>query len=402
MLKKSIVAVIYKVFVAILSYLTIAFCVRQYDSASSSVLLFYISSLNFCSIFLRFGTDNLIVRLMNSSYKERQSLVLSSVLVIFFIQVIFCYTVGYFLLDKIPLPSIDRHLFLALLFFFSIIQICSFAFQAKNKLLSFYFFQSVVFYLPISALMFLEYPVLELVKIMIYILAPASLVALVSVIIQTSHTRFTIYELSHNVGYIYKRAINLFVASLSQSILGWGVLMILPIYLTLEEYEAFAFSQRTVLSVSFILGAVTLAFSPRFASLYHERDISTLKKLLRKIWVLTLISVLICILVLFFCFESLISYVGLELNSVIYIFVILLFGQCVNALSGPVGSLLVMTGHEVFHRNTTLVCMVFLFILLVPASLMFSGVGAALIVALTVCIQNFLNLYKSKRVLSER
>jgi O-antigen/teichoic acid export membrane protein len=75
-------------------------------------------------------------------------------------------------------------------------------------------------------------------------------------------------------------------------------------------------------------------------------------------------------------------------------------GQFINAATGAVGYLLIMTGHEKIMRNITVatsVLKIALFILLIPV---FGFVGAALAVAISDSARNLLAFFMVYRKLN--
>ncbi|MFM6198276.1 MAG: flippase [Dolichospermum sp.] len=91
---------------------------------------------------------------------------------------------------------------------------------------------------------------------------------------------------------------------------------------------------------------LNMVASPRFATLYAQKDISGLQKLVSEanMWIFiptTLISV--CLLLFT---EPILSIFGADFISANWTLKVLVIGRLVDALCGSVGSLMVMTGHQ--------------------------------------------------------
>lgn len=147
--------------------------------------------------------------------------------------------------------------------------------------------------------------------------------------------------------------------------------------------------QITAVSSMFLVVANTVV-APKFSILFKNEEHDSLSQLVRSsTFLMSLIAALF--LVLFISFSDLIlSLFGKEFVAGKIILIILAIGQFIALSTGPVAALLMMTGHEKFHRNTTIfstILNIILNFLLIPA---YDGAGAAFATAFSLSLKNIL------------
>ncbi len=174
------------------------------------------------------------------------------------------------------------------------------------------------------------------------------------------------------------------MAVLSQS----AGLVIGGIWLDAAEIAMLAVAQRTAGLVSFVLIALNLVVAPRIASLFEQNKLDRLRRLSRRaVAGMLLLSTPIVLSLLTFGREIL-SMFGPGFSAAVPILAILTLAQFVNAVTGSVGSLLMMTGHERDMRNIVLMSgpsAVGFALVLTP---LFGVTGAAIASALGIVLQN--------------
>jgi O-antigen/teichoic acid export membrane protein len=127
---------------------------------------------------------------------------------------------------------------------------------------------------------------------------------------------------------------------------GWFDRIALGLYQPVEEVGIYFAAQRTGLLVTLVLAAANAVFSPVAADLWQRGDIEQLdriyKTLTRWVWTLSL-PILVAMIVLR---QELMGVFGVEFERGSTVLTILLVGIMVNAATGSVGQLLIMTGHQ--------------------------------------------------------
>ena len=91
---------------------------------------------------------------------------------------------------------------------------------------------------------------------------------------------------------------------------------------------------------------------------------------------------------------------GSEYSASILPLVILLFGQLINVLTGPVGYLLTMTGHEQESFRILLKVLIIGILLNIPAIYFLGGEGAAIATAIAIAGRNIALWRTADRLLS--
>jgi O-antigen/teichoic acid export membrane protein len=142
-------------------------------------------------------------------------------------------------------------------------------------------------------------------------------------------------------------------------------------------------------SSMFLVVANTI-LAPKFSVMFHNEDHIGLSRLAREATILMafLAAIFLTMFVVFPTF-----FLGLFGDEFIFgkkILVILAVGQFVVLSTGPVAALLMMTGHEKFHRNTTALSAamnIILNIVLIPSH---GAEGAAFSTAFALALKNIL------------
>lgn len=160
-----------------------------------------------------------------------------------------------------------------------------------------------------------------------------------------------------------------------------------------DELGFFKVSQQVGLLISFILIVLNSILPPRFSRLYHEGNVLALSRLARKGSLLGVFSALPMVAFCFFFPGLVLGFFGDEFRGGEALLRIIVLAQFVNVVTGSVGFLLSMTGHEKLMRNISLVgnfiglCLFFILMHY------FSAVGAALALAFILVFQHVVALY---------
>ena len=153
---------------------------------------------------------------------------------------------------------------------------------------------------------------------------------------------------------------------------------------------------------SMFLVVVNTIVAPKFSILFENGEHDSLSQLVRNsTFLMVLVATLF--LVLFISIpDFILSLFGEEFVVGKMILIILAVGQFVVLSTGPVAALLMMTGHERFHRNTTTLSAalnIMLNFLLIPV---YGGAGAAFATAFSLSIKNVLAVMHVRKQLGIR
>ncbi|WEM41568.1 oligosaccharide flippase family protein [Photobacterium sp. DA100] len=191
----------------------------------------------------------------------------------------------------------------------------------------------------------------------------------------------------------------LFVILLLAQITQWSGQLMLGAWNSTTDVAIFATAQRTAMLTSFILIAVNSIAAPKFAEAFKKNDIHSVKNIAKfSGQLMTIVSLPVIIIMLLFS-EKLMGLFGEDFIQGANILRVLALGQFVNVITGSVGYLLQMTGHENILRNNVIISSLIMLVggfIVIPV---FGVYGAALISAFSVATQNLLCVYQVKKML---
>ena len=189
----------------------------------------------------------------------------------------------------------------------------------------------------------------------------------------------------------------LWVVLLMNQLIQWTGQFVGGAYLPPEEIAQLAVAQRTAMLVSFILMAVNMVVAPRFAALHAAGNTEGLRDMALTAVRLMALGATPVVAVMLILPNFLMGLFGEGFAGGAMLLQILAVGQFVNVVTGSVGYLLSMSGHERDLRNTLLIVApisVVITFVLVP---LYGALGAAISTALAVGAQNLLAVYWVKR-----
>ncbi len=188
--------------------------------------------------------------------------------------------------------------------------------------------------------------------------------------------------------------------SLLSLALAWISMLALALRGDAAEVGLFAVAYRTATVTSLILVAVNAAAAPRFAEMAAHSDRAALGRGARQAALLTSAFALPLLVAFWVAPGGILSLFGPGFEQGATVLAILATGQFVNVLTGSVGELLMMSGHERVLRAALCAAVALslaLHALLVPA---IGVVGAALANAITLAALNVSALVLVRRRLS--
>lgn len=189
----------------------------------------------------------------------------------------------------------------------------------------------------------------------------------------------------------------LWIVLVMSQLIQWTGQFVGGAYLPPEEIAQLAVAQRTAMLVSFILMAVNMVVAPRFAALHAAGNTEGLRKMALTAVRLMALGATPMVAVMLIFPDFLMGLFGEGFAGGAVLLQILAVGQFVNVVTGSVGYLLSMSGHERDLRNTLLIVApisVVITFVLVP---LYGALGAAISTALAVGAQNLLAVYWVKR-----
>lgn len=234
----------------------------------------------------------------------------------------------------------------------------------------------------------------------LYLLS-AMLISICGIIIwrKSSSNFITLIRPGKKIKHILRNEIPYFYQiSLINMVILWSGQIFIGAFSETEDVAIYTVAQRTAMLTSFLLSAVSAITSSKFASSNIKQDSEELKEtLVTSNRILLGVSFPIFIFILFNS-KLVMSIFGPDFSEGANILIILSFGQLINVLTGGVGYYLQMTGQEKFYRNS-IVYSALIMIVFCPIAMLFFGiVGAAIITAISIILQNLIGVIWVKRV----
>jgi O-antigen/teichoic acid export membrane protein len=189
---------------------------------------------------------------------------------------------------------------------------------------------------------------------------------------------------------LWKSCGPLWVVAIMNVITTWGGQFIAGIFNTPKEVAQLAVSRNTTVLVSFILMAVNNVSAPRFAVMYNQGKMEQLKNYARNTTRLMTLAALPVTLVLWIFPEFILSFFGKDFTDGAWLLRILATGQFVSVVSGSVGYLLNMTGHEKDMRNVMTINAILAVVLALILNPIYGAIGSALSTAIAIASTNLM------------
>lgn len=179
---------------------------------------------------------------------------------------------------------------------------------------------------------------------------------------------------------------------INRAVLPWAPLFLLGIWGTAADAGVFGAALRVSMLVTFFLVAVNTVIAPKFAELYAKGEIEMIGRLARQFALLITLAASPLFLVLVFAGDWVMGLFGPEFTRGGTALAILALGQAVNTMTGSVGYLLMMTGHERDVRNAAILAAVLMALCAVWLIPSYGLIGAAIASAMAIGSANFWNL----------
>ncbi len=159
------------------------------------------------------------------------------------------------------------------------------------------------------------------------------------------------------------------------------------------DVGAFSVAWRVSLLMAFGLLAVNAIAAPTFAELWQSKDLRRLAGTTRDVLILSTALAVVPAVVLSAAPGWVMSFFGPEFRGAANTLTVISLGQAVNVALGPLGYLLIMSGHERLVRNNAAVfLLVNLMVSLVLVPIL-GALGAAVATAASLTLRNLALLY---------
>ncbi len=205
-----------------------------------------------------------------------------------------------------------------------------------------------------------------------------------------------VYE-QRSVKRLFRSSWPLFGVALTGLVIQQAGTVFLGIWRTTDAVGVFNVASRIANLLLFPLIAMISIITPKFAEMHRQSDISGMQKLaVSSSRILTLFALPVSIGFIV-ASDWILSLFGPSFAGGAIILQVLIVGVLVNAATGAVSEILMMTGHEDDCRNVNAAGAASLVILCVALIPVYGAVGAAIAVTIGVAIKNLLMVYMTHK-----
>ncbi|MDP6415208.1 MAG: polysaccharide biosynthesis C-terminal domain-containing protein [Gammaproteobacteria bacterium] len=194
---------------------------------------------------------------------------------------------------------------------------------------------------------------------------------------------------SYDSGEFFASSLTLIPSDLVNKILQpWAALICLGLWSTETDAGLFMAASRIAALITFALIPVNSFAAPKIAALWHKGHLIALRKITQQATLLMIAVAAPMLLAIVLVPELIMSVFGDDFRSAAAILLVLAAAQIINVVTGPVRSLLLMTGNEQDHRSASLAGGITILVgcfVLVPA---YGGLGAAWSAAASLIVTN--------------
>ena len=198
----------------------------------------------------------------------------------------------------------------------------------------------------------------------------------------------------------FKEAIPYSIASGTKAIKSKLLIYVLAIFGAVEAVAIFEIAMRGAKLVSYTSGALNSAISPYMSSLFEDNQKVTLQRVITKTSLIVFVFSF-PVAIVFFLFGKPILNTFFGANYIVsYIpLVILCIGHLINAMTGPTGEVLNMTGNQRYFSKNQFQMLVIGAVISVPLIYYYDVIGAAIVFSFILILQNMLLVIFIKRKL---
>jgi len=191
-------------------------------------------------------------------------------------------------------------------------------------------------------------------------------------------------------------------AEVYQTVAKSAPVLVLSIWAESYEVGIFAIALRIMALTGFALDAMNIVVGSKFAAFYEQNEMRKLSRFIRQTFVILFLTAVPMFLILFLAPEWVLGIFGAEFVAGKYVLLTLCLGYFINIICGPMGLLLVMTGHEKSVRRVAsfnAVLVILLCVILIPR---FGIMGAAMSMVITMVVRNFATVFLVRYFLGNR
>lgn len=201
-----------------------------------------------------------------------------------------------------------------------------------------------------------------------------------------------------NLHYLLKISIPMLLSTSMFFVMGWLDRIVLGIFSTDTDVGIYHVTMKIATLTSFTLTSVNAVVAPKFAKHYYSGNFRQFNRVVKNSTLAIILGSvpIICLLLIFP--EFILGIFGSEFTTASTVLFVLLAGQFVSVLSGSVGTILQMTGHQKIFQNALLLAVIFNVagnFILCP---IYGMMGAAIASLIAIATWNSIALYMVKKL----
>lgn len=199
-----------------------------------------------------------------------------------------------------------------------------------------------------------------------------------------------------------REALPMMLSSTILVLLGWLDTFVLGIYESVDKIGIYNVALKVATLTSFTLQAINSILAPKLASSHNEGNQKQFHKLIHFTTRLNFFSTLVIVSVILIFREWILGIFGADFISGAGILIILCVGQLINSMSGSVGVIMQMTGHQKVYQNIVLIALILNITLNFTLVPIYGILGAAIATVISISSWNIIGAVYLKQKLNIR
>ena len=196
---------------------------------------------------------------------------------------------------------------------------------------------------------------------------------------------------------LLRTALPLFATACMQASMRWAPIVILGLFSTGEAVGVYSVANRAAASLTMVLFAVSSIAAPQFAEAHTYGNRMHLAKRARNVHALVLLTGIPAVVTLALLRTVVLGLFGRDFVGGSDVLLILAAAELISIVAGPVGHLLIMTGHEVLFRNITATSTLITMLASALLVQLWGALGVAVAVAAGTMVHKMMALYAVRR-----
>jgi len=198
---------------------------------------------------------------------------------------------------------------------------------------------------------------------------------------------------SESLRQIIKESTPLLLVSALSMLMSWIDTIVLTAYVSYEDIGVYSIAVKVSLLISLVLFAVNSVSTPIISEFYNSNKYKELEFFVKKITGMLIVAVIPMAIILNQFSHEIMSIFGTEFEYGNEVLIVLVVGQVINVICGPVGYLLIMTNNQIKYRNNVIISSIANLLLNLWLIPIYGIMGAAIATTLSLVLLNFLSLY---------